>query len=227
MKEEFETIEMGDESKTIFKCECGRRVVLPDKHTLNNPYECACPWNYYTDDGRVVRIPGRVMPALVLDLDGTVRYSKDGKFINKPEDIALFDGVEDKLWAYRDSGYLIFGVTNQGGVAHGFKTLWGYDDEIETMFDLFDRNPFHIVKACFHHEDGKIEPYNHRSLLRKPDTGMLALCEWEAFDGGYVVDWDNSVMVGDMKSDQECARNAGIAFRWAWDFFGRPKLEEM
>ena len=33
----------------------------------------------------------KVHPALFLDLDGTIRYSKNGKFINHPEDIELFE----------------------------------------------------------------------------------------------------------------------------------------
>jgi D-glycero-D-manno-heptose 1,7-bisphosphate phosphatase len=67
-----------------------------------------------------------------------------------------------------------------------------------------------------------VVPYNYRSLLRKPDIGMLALMEYELFDEGYIVDWDNSLFVGDRPEDQECAKRAGLSFHWAWDFFGRP-----
>lgn len=169
----------------------------------------------------VTLVPDKVMPALCLDLDGTVRYSKNGEFINKPEDVALFEGIEAKLWEYRKNGYLIFGITNQGGVAYGFKTHQDHHRELEAMLDLFFENPFHIIKSCFHHPAGKVEPYNHRSLLRKPDIGMLALCEVEAFGAGYIVDWDNSLFVGDRPEDEQCAKNAGIAFFWADEFFQR------
>ena len=163
-------------------------------------------------------------PALCLDLDGTIRYSKNGEFINKPEDVALFDGVESKLWEYRNEGYLIFGITNQGGIAYGFKTREDHYKELDAMLALFSANPFHIIKSCFHHPGGKVEPYNHRSLLRKPDIGMLALCEDESFGGGYIVDWDNSLFVGDRSEDEQCAKNAGIAFQWAYKFFGRDNM---
>jgi D-glycero-D-manno-heptose 1,7-bisphosphate phosphatase len=165
--------------------------------------------------------PGKLRPALCLDLDGTVRYSKAGKFINKPEDIALFDGVEGKIREYRDKGYLIFGITNQGGVAFGIKTPMDIKAELDAMIALFENgNPFHIIKACYHHEDGKIEPYKHRSLLRKPGVGMLAICESDAFEAGYIVDWDNSIFVGDRPEDEQCATRAGIPFQWADMFFG-------
>jgi phosphoglycolate phosphatase-like HAD superfamily hydrolase len=32
-------------------------------------------------------------------------------------------------------------------------------------------------------------------------------------------------MVGDRDEDMECAKNAGMAFQWAWDFFNREKPE--
>lgn len=170
---------------------------------------------------QILRTPSFFRPALCLDLDGTVRYSKNGEFINKPEDIALFDDAEEKIWKYREQGYLIFGITNQGGVAYGYKVPSDVDAEIEKTCNLFKKNPFHIIKSCLHHPKGTHEPFNHRSLLRKPYIGMLVVCEIEAWDAGYIVDWDNSLFVGDREEDEQCAKNAGVAFQWAHVFFSR------
>ncbi len=169
----------------------------------------------------ILLTPDKVKPALCLDLDGTIRYSKKGDFINTPDDIALFDDVEEKVWSYRNAGYLIFGVSNQGGVAYGHKLPADVDAEIARTVGLFKRSPFHIIKSCLHHPQGICEPFNHRSLLRKPYLGMLAVCEMEAWEAGYIVDWDNSVFVGDREEDRQCARNADITFYWANDFFQR------
>ena len=165
-----------------------------------------------------------VKPALCVDLDGTVRFNRDDPegFINRAEEVAIYPGVEAKLWEYRDRGFLIFGVSNQGGVAFGFKDHAGGMAELERTVALFDRNPFDMVKLCYHHPEGKVEPYRHRSLLRKPDVGMLALMEHELFDAGYVVDWDRSIVVGDREEDRELASRAGADFLWADNFFGRP-----
>lgn len=171
---------------------------------------------------RTITVIPVLKPALCLDFDGTIRYSLSGEFINKPEDVALFPDVEEKIWQYRDEGYLICGITNQGGVAYGYKTPSDNDAEIDKTCSLFERNPFHIIKSCLHHPKGSHEPYNHRSLLRKPDVGMLCLCEVEAWEAGYIVDWDHSLFVGDRPEDMECAERAGIHFSWAWEFFGRP-----
>lgn len=47
-----------------------------------------------TQKRTITMVPNDVRPALCLDLDGTIRYSKNGDFINGPEDVALFEGVE-------------------------------------------------------------------------------------------------------------------------------------
>lgn len=169
----------------------------------------------------------KVMPALCLDLDGTIRYSTSGEFIKHPSDIALFDDVEAKLWEYRRSGHLIIGISNQGGVAFGIKSPQQDMLEMDTMLALFSDNPFHLVKSCWNHEKGKVFPFNMRSLYRKPDIGMLAQCEFEAFNEGIVIDWNNSLFVGDRPEDEECAKRAGIQFMWAWQFFERPAHPNM
>jgi HAD superfamily hydrolase (TIGR01662 family) len=164
-----------------------------------------------------------VKPALCVDLDGTVRFNKDDPegFINRAEEVAVYPDVEAVLWKWRDRGYLIFGVSNQGGVAYGFKTPAIVQGELARTFELFRRNPFHAVRQSFHCPEGTVEPYRYRSLCRKPDVGMLALLESEAFDAGYVVDWDRSIVVGDREEDRELANRAGTDFLWADNFFGR------
>lgn len=162
-----------------------------------------------------------VKPALCLDFDGTIRYSKNGKIINRPEDVALFDGVEEKIWAYKEQGYLVLGITNQGGVAYGFKTEANFQEELAQTLELFERDPFDHVVYSLLHPKGRVKPYNHRSLLRKPEVGMLAVCEAVMFQKGVVVDWDRSIFVGDREEDEECAHRAGLEFIHADAFFER------
>lgn len=168
----------------------------------------------------------QVKPALCLDLDRTIRYSKSGTpFIKGSDDVALYPNVESKLHEYKQEGYLIFGLTNQGGVAFGYKTVEQNDAEIERTKELFNDDPFTGIYSSFMHPRGNVYPYNFRSLSRKPNIGMLVLIEEDAAKHGYVIDWDNSLFVGDRNEDKECAKNAGIEFRWAKDFFGRSDEE--
>ena len=160
-------------------------------------------------------------PALCLDFDGTIRFSKTLKFINDPDDVVLYEGVEDKIWAYRDQGYMIFGITNQGGVAFGYKTEEENLKEIQRTLDLFEKNPFHLVQSSYGHPEGTVPPYNHNTLLRKPHYGMLVLCEVEAKSMGVIVVWEKSIFVGDRPEDKACAETAGLSFIDADTFFER------
>jgi len=165
----------------------------------------------------------KVVPALCLDFDGTIRRSASGKtFIENHKDIELMPGVENLIWRYRNMGWLILGISNQAGVAHGFKLPMEVELEMDVTLKQFKQNPFHIVKFCYHDGKGKIEPYNHRSLGRKPDIGMLYIMETEAWAQGYVIDWDNSLFVGDRPEDEECAKRAGIPFRHIDSFLTEP-----
>lgn len=152
-------------------------------------------------------------PALYLDWDGTIRRSKSGKtFIQDADDIELIPGVEEAIQNYRKKGFLIVGITNQGGVAFGFKTFPQIDAEIRATIGLFKENPFHSVEACLHMEGGTVEPYRHRSLLRKPNYGMLVKVEEKMFAQGIIIDYSNSLFVGDRQEDEQCAHNAKIGF---------------
>jgi D-glycero-D-manno-heptose 1,7-bisphosphate phosphatase len=154
-----------------------------------------------------------LMPALLLDLDGTVRITASGeKFPKNIEDQQLRPGIEEILWTYRDNEWLIFGVSNQGGVAHGFKTQNDVDQETDITMRKFQKNPFVYIFHAFCDENGKIAPYNVRSLMRKPQIGMLALIEQQMWKEGVAVNWDKSIFVGDRPEDEKCAKNAAIHF---------------
>ncbi|TGJ99827.1 hypothetical protein EHO57_13775 [Leptospira langatensis] len=160
-----------------------------------------------------------VRPALCLDFDGTVRRSKRGlDFHEGTADIELVPGIEEKIWQFRNARHLILGISNQAGVAWGFKSPNQVSAEMDYTLSLFSKNPFHLVKYCFHDAKGSLFPYNYRSLLRKPDIGMLALMEVESFQEGFIIDWDRSLFVGDRPEDEACAKNAGIAFQHISEF---------
>lgn len=157
-------------------------------------------------------------PALLLDLDGTVRKSKTGKFISGPSDIEILPNVEERITEYKDKGYLIIGITNQGGVAHGFKTVQAVARESIHTHQLLN-NKFDKIFACLAMEDGCNQAYAYKSLLRKPYYGMLVHAELFFFHKGIIIDWNNSLMVGDRAEDGFCAASAEIAFMQAVDFF--------
>lgn len=171
---------------------------------------------------RVTTKPIELKPALCLDFDGTIRKSKSGTFIKDETDIELIPGIEKIIWIYRNMGYLIIGISNQGGVSFGHKSTIGISNELDATLGLFKNNPFHIVKMCYHMEGGSVYPFNTRSLLRKPDIGMLAIAEFDAWNNGFMIDWDKSIFVGDRDEDKKCAENARIRFHHIDEFLSMP-----
>lgn len=171
-------------------------------------------------------LPFVVAQALCLDLDGTVRGSRSGAPFGPaaPEDVMLLPNVEERVWRARDQGFYVVGISNQGVVGFGSKTEKEVETIAEATRDAFVRgDPFHDLLMAYGlpaKKGGKVAPHNLRSLLRKPDYGMLVLAEQRARAKRVLIDWDHSLMVGDRPEDEGCAQAAGIDFQWAKDFFG-------
>lgn len=171
--------------------------------------------------------------ALVLDLDGTIRYNKTDPegFINGPETVAVYDDVTPVLRKYIDAGHLIFGVTNQGGVAYGHKSVFQAAAENHEMcrilaeqLGLADRDPFDAIMICPFMAGGTVPQFSFRSLLRKPQIGMLAVIEYDMYHNhNTIIDWSNSIVVGDRREDCELANKAHTAWIDSDVFFGRSK----
>jgi D-glycero-D-manno-heptose 1,7-bisphosphate phosphatase len=158
-----------------------------------------------------------VRGALFVDLDGTVRDTRSGRVHPvRPWDQVVLPNVEPRLRAIRAEGFLVVGVTNQGGVAFGYLTE---EDVVainarlgeELLPGLFDE-----ILYCPHHPNGRVPAYRLDCPDRKPNPGMAL----QARDRRGI-DLATSEMVGDMPADREFAANAGLRrFHWAQEFFG-------
>lgn len=77
------------------------------------------------------------MKALFLSLDLTIRESASGKKpIKIPGDQQLIKGATEAIKHFADCGYLIIGITNQDGVAAGWKSLQDCLVEQQITLDL-------------------------------------------------------------------------------------------
>lgn len=159
-------------------------------------------------------------PALVVDLDHTIRHPRSGEYIDDPSDIAFYDGVLPALKRYREAGVLVLGLTNQGGVAYGHKTEQDLREEMQVMRRLagaagLEEFPMDAIYAEPVMAGGSREGYDHESLGRKPRYGGLAILEHELRGRGAMPEWTRSLMVGDREEDQTCAQEAGLDFMGA------------
>lgn len=167
---------------------------------------------------------------LLLDLDGTVRQTKSGaKFINDREDQQLIYGVEGAI--ANCQGYQILGLTNQGGVASGFKTITSAIEEQKITLSLIPQMRLILfcpdmegkelymvsrenrgVKIDFEEQEKLCGHFGYDSF-RKPGIGMIQYVQ-----NTFTIDMSQSLFVGDMESDRECAEKAGVRFIWAQDW---------
>lgn len=145
--------------------------------------------------------------ALLLDLDGTVRRTTNGKPCpNRPEEQELIPGVKEVIKKYKSQGYKVIGITNQGGIGLGYMSE---KDNQECLYDLNEKCDFmfdHIYYA-----PAKPSEKHHDT---KPNPGMILKAK-DKFN----LDLDQSVMVGDRDTDEQAAKNAGVPFQWAKEFF--------
>ena len=141
-------------------------------------------------------------PALFLDRDGVINH--DHGYVHRWDQ---FDWVEDArqlIRLFNDSGWFVFVVTNQAGVAHGY-----YDEpRVHRLHDVI-RNSLAAEGAfidgfyhCPYHPAAKVDRYRadaHED--RKPAPGMIlrAFAEWPIDRAGsfIVVDRDIDVMAGE------------------------------
>jgi D-glycero-D-manno-heptose 1,7-bisphosphate phosphatase len=116
--------------------------------------------------------------------------------------------VEEKL-KDRASGYTAI-VSNQGGVGLGHLSE---SMALNLLFNLADVlfDPRHYrVYMCPHAPSAGC-------ICRKPSPYAL----YKAMADTHSIPRD-TLYVGDMESDREAAQRAGVAFLWAWEFFGWP-----
>ena len=108
---------------------------------------------------------------------------------------------------FNDLNYLVFVATNQAGIAKGKYTEEDMSKFHNAMKQSLFNSGAHIDKFyyCPYHSDGIIDFYKLDSEDRKPNTGMLKKI---------TKDWNLSkkhmTMVGDRKTDIECAENFNI-----------------
>lgn len=126
-----------------------------------------------------------------LDRDGVINQAYGFRPPNNADELVLFPGVPEAVRLLNDAGFLVFVVTNQGGVGLGYMT----ETELEEIHAKLSREvavaggKFTEIVACTH------KPKENCSC-RKPEPGMLLTLAEK-----YQVDLGKSYMVGDRDVD--------------------------
>ena len=169
------------------------------------------------------------MKILFLDLDGTIREPIKGKWVGVGNQKPI-NGALEKMQEYCDRGYMLIGVTNQGGVPQ-YKTLENCiaeQQETLSMFPLLEEilfapsNGTCVWRIGRDFEPQKISSKGGNENFRKPNIGTInyvlerhpVVVTQQTFDMR-ANPKKYCLMVGDRAEDQRCAQNAGIDFVWA------------
>ncbi len=138
--------------------------------------------------------------AAFLDRDGVInRRPPEGQYVTRWEELQFLPGVPEAIILLTRSGYSVFVVSNQRGVAKGLPT----QDDLESIHrrmcqELADAGA--VITKVYYCPHEKQPPCG----CRKPAPGML-LTAAQSFD----IDLASSWMIGDSDIDVEAGRNAG------------------
>lgn len=179
---------------------------------------------------------GAVPYELVLfDMDGTLIT---GYMDNPDKDYHKWDilpGRAEKLFQIRRFGNT-FGthteigiVTNQAGVAFGHITLEeGHKKVFEQVASSFGIN-WKYVRACWYHPDATVPQYNDPVMceFRKPSGESIKRIQEQWMHGRHQKSYPLTLFVGDREEDRLAAKDAGVDFQWAHDFFGDAPKEAL
>lgn len=154
-----------------------------------------------------VEIPARrSKPAVFLDRDGVLNH--DRGHVGSPDRFEWMPGAFSAVRRLNDSGYYVFLITNQSGVAHGYYGERDVQELHRWMQRALRTEGAHLddIRYCPDHPDGVEPQYKKVSDWRKPAPGMILdlIAAWP-------VDLERSFVVGDKDTDVEAARRAGVA----------------
>jgi len=143
--------------------------------------------------------------AVFLDRDGTI--NEEMGYINHLSRFKMFDFAPEAIRLLNESGFKVFVVTNQSGVARGY-----FDEKLvkkihQNLIEKIKKAGAHIdeIYYCPHHPQEGQGPYRIDCECRKPKTGMIQKAK-EAFN----LDMSQSFMIGDRYKDVEFGRKAGM-----------------
>jgi D,D-heptose 1,7-bisphosphate phosphatase len=146
--------------------------------------------------------------ALFLDRDGVINV--DHGYVGSRDRFEFIPGALDAIRHATQSGWHVFIVTNQSGVARGHYEESHVQDLLAWIGDEARRTGGTIddTRYCPFHEAASIEAYRQPSDWRKPAPGMLLdlMRAWE-------VDPARCVMIGDQPTDMQAAAAAGVPAR--------------
>ena len=148
------------------------------------------------------------MPAVFLDRDGTINEERG--HIQTPEELVLLAGAASAIRRLNASQYFTVVVTNQSVIARGKCTeidMKAIHNRLQSLIGEFGASIDRIY-YCPHYPEQIAGGRKDLKILcecRKPEPGLILRAT-----KNMNIDLNKSWMVGDMTSDIEAAKKAGV-----------------
>jgi D-glycero-D-manno-heptose 1,7-bisphosphate phosphatase len=139
--------------------------------------------------------------AIFLDRDGIINKER-GEYTYRKEDFEILPDVIEVMKKWREMGFELVVISNQGGVA---KKIYSHEQVKELhqfMNDRFETNDLKLtaIYYCPHHPD-----FVGKCLCRKPDSLLF-----EKALAKFHIDPNQSYMIGDKDRDILPAQKLGM-----------------
>ena len=159
-------------------------------------------------------------PALFLDRDGTINEEVD--FLTNPDHVHLLPGAGTALREAMTSGFKLFIITNQSGIARGLLS----EERLAEVHHALSRQltservTISGIYYCPHHPDFGEPPYRKDCDCRKPKPGMI-----DRAAKTHDLDLTRSYIIGDRMIDVQTGYAAGVTPILVLTGYGKDELE--
>jgi D-glycero-D-manno-heptose 1,7-bisphosphate phosphatase len=159
-------------------------------------------------------------PALFLDRDGTINDEVD--FLKDPDQVRLLPDAASALRNAITSGFKLFIVTNQSGIARGLLTEERLHQIHDTLLQQLQSEDVAIdgIYYCPHHPEFGNLSYRKDCECRKPKSGMIV----EAART-HNLDLSRSYLIGDRMIDVQTGINIGLPSILVLTGYGKQELK--
>ena len=160
--------------------------------------------------------------AVFLDRDGGI--SEEVGYLGDSDRLRLMPQAADAVKLLKQNGFKTIVITNQSGVARGYFSEQALGDIHRKMEQFLSAQGATLdgIYYCPHHPEGTVDAYRRECDCRKPATGLLIKAA-----GEHGVDVTSSYLVGDKRSDMECAHRAGATGILVLTGYGRDELKNV
>lgn len=139
--------------------------------------------------------------AIFLDRDGVLIENNTHYYIWKEDQLTFVDGIFGNLRKLSGKGYLLFIVSNQGGISKGLYSKTDILALHTKLIQTFRQEQIEILEIVFcpHHPDFG------ECMCRKPNSLLI-----EKLISKHNICKEDSYFIGDNLTDMEAAQKAGI-----------------